>query len=79
MTDISITPLMLGVVPVVIALVQLGKQYMSAKWLPLVALILGIGGAYLVTGNFGSDVILQGLLVGLSSIGLFSGARATIF
>ena len=73
-----LTPQILVLVPVVIGLVEVVKRIgLSDRYLPLSAIILGAVGAIALAG-FSPIVVLGGIVVGLSSVGLFSGTRATI-
>lgn len=73
-----LTPAVLVLVPIVIGLVEVVKRIgLNTKYLPLVAVILGVAG---VLGLEGINVtsVMGGIVVGLSAVGLFSGTRATI-
>lgn len=68
-------------VPLVIGLVEVAKRVgVGARWLPLVALGLGVGLRVLAAAGTGGvgDPIVQGLAVGLAAVGLYSGTRATV-
>ena len=61
------------VIPLIIALVEVIKRAgLNHRWLPVSAVVLGLGWSFLTDGNY-----LQGLVAGLTSVGLFSGVRAT--
>lgn len=63
------------VVPVIVALVEVGKRLgISSRLAPLLALALGIGGFYI--GQV--DTVMNGILFGLTASGLYSGVRATV-
>ncbi len=64
-------------IALVIALVEGVKRMklFDNKWLFLVDLILGLGAGYLIAGNDVRQVIIQGLIIGLSAAGLFSGSK----
>jgi len=60
-------------VPIVIALTQMIKGTgLSTRFAPVVSLVLGVLST-LVVGQFD---LLQGLMVGLTASGLFSGGKA---
>jgi len=60
-------------VPIVIALTQMIKGAgLSTRFAPVVSLVLGVLST-LVVGQFD---LLQGLMVGLTASGLFSGGKA---
>ena len=67
-----LVPLVLGVTQVIKMTVGHGKRYT-----PIVSLVLGMGGAVLI-GAFDSTSLVQGIIVGLSASGLYSGSKATI-
>lgn len=80
---IQVSPLLAGLVPIVIGLTQLVKEYeyVPDRFIPLVALGLGVVGALGVSAgtlsisNFMS-VVFQGVLIALLAMGTFTGARA---
>lgn len=70
------TPFVLAAVPVVLGIVQAVKAAgLPSRFAPLASLALGIGLSFLV-GAFWREAILQGVIVGLSASGLWSGAKA---
>lgn len=66
-----------AMIPIITGLCELGKQLgIPKRWIPLLSLVLGIlfGVIYL----YPSDVlrgVLEGLIIGLSSVGLYSGPK----
>lgn len=65
-------------VALIVALVQVIKGLgMPTKWAPVAAILLGIGLSLIVDdGNISLRLhILQGLIGGLTAMGLFSGAK----
>ena len=65
------------VIGIVVALVQLVKQlnFVDNKYLPVIALILGvIAGVFYVDGDL-QHKILQGVIMGLSAAGLFDQTK----
>lgn len=74
----EISPVFLVLVPVVMALVQGCKNFIDSKWSPVVAIVFGILGAALI--GIGSVsfpmIILQGILVGMTAAGIYSGAKS---
>lgn len=65
----------LVLVPIVLGLAQSIKvSGVNSRYLPLVSLTLGIGGVWLLSGSLD---ILQGIMVGLSASGLWSGTKAS--
>lgn len=70
----------IALVPVIVGLTELLKRTgVPNKFLPVVALFLGLFLAfyYLVPGD-PKQAVLLGIVLGLSSIGLFSGTKNTI-
>lgn len=67
-----------GLVPVVLALTSLIKIYVDSRWSPLISLVLGIASAFIFPSTTIALTILQGLLIGLSASGLYSGVKATV-
>ena len=67
-------PLITLVIPVVIGLVQVVKSAkVPSRYLPACAVVFGIVSIWIVPNL----TPLEGLIAGLSAVGLFSGARAT--
>lgn len=66
-------------VPVVIGIIEVVKLAgLPSRFAPLLSLVLGVLGAtYLVGGDL-AVTVLQGLIVGLSASGLYSGTKATL-
>lgn len=69
-----------AVTAIVIGLVQLAKKTgLPTRWCPLLAVVLGIIGLLsLAFFQPIAEVIFAGIVVGLSSVGLYSGVRATL-
>lgn len=65
-------------VVIVMALTQVLKQYIAKRWIPLLALILGIIVVALANWSIGKEYILKGLLIGLSAMGSFDTIKKTI-
>ena len=64
-------------VGLIIGISQILKTtWVNSRWIPLITLVLGVGGSYLFSGVTNVSTIV-GLLAGLSSMGLFTGVRAT--
>lgn len=65
------------VIGIVVALVQLVKQlnFVDNKYLPVIALVIGvIAGVFYVDGDI-QQKILQGVIMGLSAAGLFDQTK----
>jgi len=79
MNDIILNPLLLGSIPVVLGVVSAIKKVgLSSRWAPIVSLVLGLGLSFFLGGDTTFQVVLQGLVVGLSASGLYSGTKATV-
>lgn len=71
---------MLALSAIVVGLVQIIKGLgLPSKWVPLIALVLGIAIAFVgrafIPGDSTSEIVLYGLIMGLSSMGLYSGGK----
>lgn len=79
--DISlfIVPLQLALIPVIIGLNEVWKKlFLADRYVPLASIIVGIAVSFITPGvTFPFQVIVGGIIVGLSAVGLFSGVRAT--
>ena len=66
-----------ALVPIIIALVGIfGKMGLPSRLQPLVALALGIvGGFFYIAPEDPGQAVLAGLVMGLSSIGMYSGVK----
>lgn len=66
-----------SIIPIIVGLVELGKRIgISAQFAPLLAVLFGIGFAWLSAGAFSTAVLVGGIVLGLSASGLWSGAKA---
>jgi len=64
-------------VPVIIGLVEVFKKLVPSKFAPLIAVLLGIGVVILfANGQFSTQILLVGIMTGLSASGLYSGSGA---
>ena len=72
-----LSPASLTLVPVVIALVSLSKKYgVPSKFAPITSIVFAIGGLFLFGALPWQADIAQGLLIGLTASGLFSGTKS---
>lgn len=76
--DISITPQIALLVPLVMGVTSLSKIYISDYWAPLVSLALGIGGSFLVPQPALNATILAGVMIGTMAAGFYSGTKALV-
>lgn len=76
---VELSGLALALVPVVVALTSIAKTFVeNTRWIPLIAICFGILGALIVLPGTFATALLTGVVVGLTSIGAFSGIRATV-
>jgi hypothetical protein len=67
------------IVPVVLGLVEVAKRFgPSDKLLPVLALMLGVIGAFVFPEATPPLTALKGLVYGLAASGLFSGGKTLI-
>ena len=71
----NLSPLALPAIPLVIAVVQVIKSSFSKVWLPYFAILFSVALMALTELSW-QAVIVQGLLVGLSAMGAYSGGKA---
>lgn len=65
-------------VPVVVGVIEACKMAgLPSRWAPILSILLGIGGAGFLGGDL-QDIVIQGMVVGLSASGLYSATRATL-
>lgn len=61
----------------IVGLVQVAKNMgLKNEFAPILAIVLGVGLSFLTTGTI-AEKIIGGVVVGLSAVGLYSGAKAT--
>lgn len=76
---ISLSAVSVALVPLVLAITQMTKGFFTdTRFIPVVSIFLGVVASFGVphdTGAFFTAV--QGVLIGLSASGLYSGAKAT--
>lgn len=77
---IELSPVVLGLIPVIIGVVQVIKTAtgIDSRYTPLISLIFGVCGAFLVPVDTVAMTIIGGLIIGLSASGLYSGTKAAI-
>jgi len=60
---------------IVLGLVEVVKRCgMPTKFVPLLAVIIGIGLSILILVGGWGEMIISGIVIGLTAVGLFSGA-----
>ena len=66
------------IIAVIVGLVEVCKRAgVSSKYLPLLSLAFGVSFGFLF-GEVGATSAFQGVVLGLTAVGLFSGVRATL-
>lgn len=73
--DVTISPQVALLVPIVIGVVALLKQYIGTYFAPLLALAVGIGGSFLVPQATWQATLLVGFVVATTAAGTFTGGR----
>ena len=70
---IAIIPLLIGILEVI------KKLGINKKYIPIISLLLGIGTGILLFADGDLKVgIIKGIYIGLSAVGLYSGAKNTV-
>lgn len=54
------------------------KAGINSRYLPLIALLLGVGTTYLFSGNVSFLATVSGVILGLSSSGLYDFGKKTV-
>jgi hypothetical protein len=66
-------------VAIVIGLTQVAKRFISDRYIPLVAILLGVTlVSVVVIPYWTTEALIKGLVVGLTASGLYSGAKTTL-
>jgi Na+/phosphate symporter len=73
----TFSPFVVAIVPVTIGLVQVVKSFFADRYVPLLAIVIGIALTALTMQSWQATVA-QGIIAGLAASGLYSGARATV-
>lgn len=68
------------IIAAIIGITEAAKRSgMSSKWAPLVSLALGIGASFaFITHPDVPSAILEGIILGLTAAGLYSGTKAVV-
>ena len=76
--EFAISVQFLALIPVLVGVVQVVKVLgVGSRFLPLVSLLLGVGAVGALAG-FDVASIIEGVVIGLSAVGLWSGATNTV-
>lgn len=70
----------IGIIPLLIGILEVLKRIgLNEKFVPVISLLLGITiGLFLISNGDIKDGIVQGVYIGLSAVGLYSGAKNTL-
>jgi hypothetical protein len=70
----------IALVPLIMAIIGLMKKNgVPTKWLPLISLVLGLGGGFVyIAPNDPKEAVIVGLVMGLSAIGAHSGLKNSV-
>ncbi len=64
---------------IVVGLVQLAKIYIEDRWIPLVAVLVGIAVSSLAAWNYWTpEAVVKGIVLGLVAAGLWDISKKTI-
>lgn len=64
-------------IPIIVGVVAIFKPMLPTKFLPLLSILFGIFGAFVIYEDW-KEAVLMGIVSGLSASGLWSGTKATI-
>lgn len=68
----------LALVPVAMALVEVGKKYIDTRWAPIMGLVIGVFLSFTVGGaTFLGSAVLGGIVIGLLAGGVWSNVKTT--
>lgn len=77
-TIFTLSPLALGAIPLIVGLVQVLKGVnLPTKLAPVASILLGIG-ILAISGIVWQAFVIQGIIVGLSASGLYSGSKKVL-
>lgn len=67
------------IVPVITTVVEVIKRAgLPHKFLPLVSIVLGVVASAFTNTSLNFDVVLYGVVMGLSAVGLFEGIKTPV-
>ncbi|NLK00059.1 MAG: hypothetical protein GX318_02325 [Clostridia bacterium] len=69
----------ISLIPAIVGIIELAKRFGFPRWLsPILSLVLGFTAAFVyIAPGQPREAILVGIVMGLSSVGLYSGSRST--
>lgn len=66
-------------VAAIIGLTEAAKRSgMSSKWAPVVSIVLGLGASFAFNEGELPQLVIEGIILGLTASGLWSGTKAVI-
>lgn len=75
--DITIS--FLTLVPITMGIVEVIKLVgLSKRFIPLLSLAVGVSSAVILGGEITGVIALQGVIIGLTAVGLWSGVSNTV-
>ena len=68
------------VIAIITGLTQVIKLAVNLKkrYIPIIAVLLGVALAFIYSQSDAGETIINGIILGLSSVGLYSGSKAII-
>jgi hypothetical protein len=67
------------IAPLVLGLSQILKGAgISTRYIPLIGVLIGVGLAFLLSGGYSTEALIQGLVGSLTAMGFYSGVKKTI-
>ena len=65
--------------PIIVALVEAIKQLgIPSKLLPWISMLLGVSFNIMLSAAISTEIVLMGIIFGLSACGLYSGTKAVL-
>lgn len=75
---VTLSAVSIALIPIVLALTQIVKSFLNdTRYVPVVSIVLGVLFSLAVPSSTIFYTVLQGVLIGLSASGLFSGFKTT--
>lgn len=74
-TQLALVPLVIAIVTILKNVDLTGKDH---RFAPLISLVLGTGGAFLIPSATLQFTILAGLTIGTLAAGVYSGVKTTV-
>ncbi len=78
---VSLSSYSIALVPVVMGLTSIVKNFLTSgdgRFAPVVAIVFGILGAFLIPDLSIQETIMQGVLIGLTAAGVYSGVKSVV-